>query len=233
MLGSGYNVATCVLGPKYSKGKPMKVRSALDVLRRARRPYLVLRLVYYGLIAGAMVYVSLDRSIQERFGQLILDTLGGGPLATVIETFSAGQALRTVALIFVINLVGATFFTITVPSLFVPFSGLLLFGVRALLWGILFAPRIDAVGGVRDLLVGLGVLGLILLEGEGYILAALGAYIQGRALLRPSSVGASGPLQGYGYGIKEQARLYVWIVLVLLVAAVYEVGLWYVAGPAP
>ena len=163
----------------------MKVRSALDALKRARRPYLVLRLVYYGLIAWTMVYVSCDRTIQQRFGQVLLDTLGSGPLATVIDAFSAGQALRTVGLIFAINLIGATLFTITLPSLIVPFSGLLLFGVRALLWGILFAPQFDAVGGVWDVLAGLGVLGLILLEGEGYILGAVGAYVQGRALLWP------------------------------------------------
>jgi hypothetical protein len=208
------------------------LRSAFDVLVRARRPYLVLRLVYYSLIVWTMVYVSFDRSLQEQFGQLILDTLGEGPLGTVIDAFSAGQALLAVALIWTINLVGATFFTITVPSLIVPFSGLLLFGVRALLWGILFAPQIDAIGSARDILAGLGVLVLILLEGEGYILGALGAFVQGRALLRPSSVGASGPGQGYWHGIVEQARLYVWIALVLLVAAVYEVGLLYVTVPA-
>ena len=96
----------------------------------------------------------------------------------------------------------------------------------------LFAPRFDVPLGVRDVLAGLGVLGLILLEGEGYILGALGAYIQGRALLRPSSVGASGLGQGCGYGIREEARLYPLIALVLLVAAVYEVGLLFVTVPA-
>jgi hypothetical protein len=207
------------------------LRSALDVLRRSRRPYLILRLVYYGLIVWTMVYVTYDRSIQERFNQLILDTLGSGPLASVIDAYSTGQALLAVALIFAINLVGATFLAITVPSLIIPFAGLLLFAVRALLWGILFAPQPPGAIGMPEVLTALGVVGLIVLEGEGYILGALGAFIQGRALLKPSSVGAGRPGQGYRYALREQARLYVWIVLVLLVAAVYEVGLLYVAAP--
>ena len=150
----------------------------------------------------------------------------------MIDAFSAGQALLTVGLILTINLVGATFLTITLPSLIVPFGGLVLWGVRALLWGILFAPRIDPSMGAQDVLSGIGVAVLIVLEGEGYILGALGAYLQGRALLWPGSVGASGPGEGYWRGIKEQARLYVLIVLVLLVAALYEVGLLFVATPA-
>jgi hypothetical protein len=73
----------------------------------------------------------------------------------------------------------------------------------------------------------------MILEGEGYILGALGAFIQGRALFRPSSVGASKPVQGYWYGIKEQFKLYLLIIPVLLIAAVYEVGLLYFSTPSP
>jgi hypothetical protein len=204
----------------------MKIfRSALDVLRRARRPYLILRLFYYALIVWMMVYIVFDRTIQETLSQLVLDTLGTGPLAPVLDAFDAGQMLLAVVLIFAINLVGATFLAITLPSLIIPFSGLLLFALRAVLWGILFAPELDGALDTQAVLAGLGVMVLVVLEGEGYILGALGAFIQGRALFKPSSVGASRPLQGYWYGIKEQFKLYLLIIPVLLIAAVYEVAL--------
>ena len=73
--------------------------SVRSLLRRASRPYLILRLLYYALIVWTMVYVTYDRSIQERFNQLILDTLGSGPLASVIDAYSTGQALLAVALL--------------------------------------------------------------------------------------------------------------------------------------
>lgn len=199
------------------------LRSPLDALKRARRPYLVLNGAYYGLIAVTMVYSTLDRTLQEALGQLVLQALGGGPLGAVVEAFTAGQALLAIGLIFAINLLLATFVTLTLPSLIVPFSGLPLLALRAVLWGLLFAPQFQAPIGTRDVLSGLGIAGLILLEGQGYVLAGLGAFVQGRALLWPSSVDAEGPGQGYWYGLKEQAKLYALIVGVLLVAAVYEV----------
>jgi hypothetical protein len=210
----------------------MKIfQSALDALRRARRPYLILRLLYYALILWTMVYVVFDRTIQETLGQLVLDTLGTGPLAPVLDAFDAGQMLLAVVLIFAINLVGATFMAITLPSLIIPFCGLLLFALRAVLWGILFAPELDGTLDTRAVLEALGVAVLMILEGEGYILGAVGAFIQGRALFRPSSVGASKPLQGYRYGIRDQLKLYLLIIPVLLIAAVYEVALLYFSVP--
>jgi len=41
------------------------LRSALDVLRDARRPYLILNVLYYGLVVCAMVYTAFDRSLQQ------------------------------------------------------------------------------------------------------------------------------------------------------------------------
>jgi hypothetical protein len=207
------------------------LRSALDVLRRERRFYLALNLAYYGLIAGAMAYTCYDRSPQEALGQLVAGALGEGPLAPVLEALTAGQVLQAVGLILAINLLAATFLVITLPSLIVPFSGLLLVALRALLWGILFAPQIGGPVEMRELLTGIGVAVLILLEGQGYVLGALGVTLQGRAFLWPRSVGASSRGQGYLYGLKEQARVYLLIVPVLLIAAVYEVWLALAAGP--
>jgi hypothetical protein len=182
------------------------------------------------LIIWTMVYILFDRSPQQALGELVFDALGTGPLSSILDAFGAGQMLLAVALIFAINLLAATFLVITLPSLVIPFCGLLLFALRAVLWGILFAPEWDGALDTQAVLGGIGVAVLMILEGEGYILGALGAFIQGRALLKPSSVGASKPLQGYWYGIKEQLKLYPLIIGVLLVAAVYEVGLMYFAA---
>ena len=119
----------------------MKVlRSPFDALKRARRPYLILNLAYYGLVAVTMVYICFDRTLQEALNRLGCESLGsGGPLEPVVQAFSTGRALLTVGLIFAINLLLATFVTLTLPSLIVPFSGLLLLALRAVIWGILFA----------------------------------------------------------------------------------------------
>jgi hypothetical protein len=50
----------------------------------------------------------------------------------------------------------------------------------------------------------------------------LAAYVQGKAFLWPRSVGAATRRQGYGVGVKRSVRIYMLVVLVLAVAAIYE-----------
>jgi hypothetical protein len=62
----------------------------------------------------------------------------------------------------------------------------------------------------------------IILEGQAYVLAMLTAYVQGMAFLRPSTVGVKTHRQGYWEGVKLSVRVYLLVVVVLFVAAVYE-----------
>jgi len=50
----------------------------------------------------------------------------------------------------------------------------------------------------------------------------LAAYIQGRGLLFPQTVGAANRKEGYLRGVKRSIRLYLLVVLALAAAAVYE-----------
>lgn len=106
---------------------------------------------------------------------------------------------------------------ITLPSLVIPFSGLLLGAYRAILWGFLLSPTTPEL---RLVMIPHSL--VLILEGQAYILAMLAAYVQGKAFLWPRSVGAATRRQGYGLGVKRSVRIYVLVVLLLAVAAVYE-----------
>ena len=215
-------------------------RSALGLIRGSRRPYLVINLAYYGLILCAMVYTAFDRSLQQLLMDSVAASLSEGPLATVADAYVGGSVLPAIGLTVGINLAVGSFVTITLPSLVIPFSGLLTAALRALIWGVLFSPQISGAIAVRDVLIGIMLLGLILLEGQGYVLAMFGAYLHGRSFLfsRPEgsgenrSRGIAPSWQGYLLGLKEQALIYLFVALVLLIAALYEVGLAMVAAPA-
>ena len=92
---------------------------------------------------------------------------------------------------------------------------------RAVLWGVLFAPsttQVDASAIARGALFTL----LLLLEGQGYVLTMLAVHMQGKAFLSPVSVLASNHWQGYRLGVRRTLRLYLLVVTVLAIAALYE-----------
>jgi hypothetical protein len=197
------------------------LRSALDILGESRRAYVALNLVYYGLVACGMVFTALDRSVQRQLLAAVGNALTQGPLAGVASAYGTGQIMLAIAWTFVINLAVASFVSITLPSLIVPFSGMLVGLVRAVTWGLLFSPPTLAVGG-REAAMGLLVGILLILEGQGYVLAMLAAWVQSRAFVSPQSVGATDHGQGYLVGIRRALYLYVLVALVLAVAAIYE-----------
>jgi hypothetical protein len=192
----------------------------------------LLNVAYYGLVVCAMVYTAFDRSLQQALMGSVGEALTEGPLAPVLDAYTTERAILAIGLTFGINLAVGSFLTITLPSLVVPFSGFLLAGVRALTWGVLFSPQIVGGIGAGELVTGVLLVGLLFLEGQGYVLAALGVYLHGTAFLWPQTGGATGHLQGYWHGVKKQARIYLLVALVLVVAALYEVALALVAAPA-
>jgi hypothetical protein len=194
------------------------ILSTLRIIREFRRTYIVLNLVYYGLVVFGMVYVAFNPSLQ----QLLLDAVGSafteGPLSAVGGAYSGGQVLLAIVLTFGLNLAIASFLWITLPSLVIPFSGLLTGACRAVLWGLLFSPSSPEMS-----MVMIPHSLTLILEGQAYILAMLAAYIQGKAFLWPGTVDATTHTQGYLAGVKRSLRLYLLVAIVLAVAAVYEV----------
>jgi hypothetical protein len=206
------------------------LQSALSILGASRRAYVTLNLVYYGLVVCGMVFTALNRSVQRELLAAVGNALTQGPLAGVGSAYTTGQILLAIAWTFVINLAVASFVSITIPSLIIPFSGMLVGLVRAVTWGLLFSPPTLAIGG-REAAMGLLIAILLVLEGQGYVLAMLAAWVQGRAFISPTSVGAADRGQGYVLGIKRSLHLYLLVVLVLAVAAVYEATLAIVVIP--
>ena len=195
--------------------------SALATLGQVRRAYLALNLTYYGLVAASMAYGAFDRSLQQLLLDTVQEAFQAGPLSSVLDAYSGGRVVVAVALTFTVNLLLGSLASITLPSLIIPFSGLLVGALRAILWGLIFSPTSVPTGIAAGVLVSL----LLLLEGQGYVLAMLSAYAQGKAFLSPKRVGAAGHARGYWMGVKQALRIYLLVALALIVAAIYEVSI--------
>lgn len=193
------------------------IQRAWRVVGEYRRAYIALNLVYYGLVAAAMTYVAFNPSLQQSLLSAVGSAFSEGPLSALVGAYGGGKLILAMVLTFVVNVAVGSFVWITLPSLVIPFSGLLAGTYRAVLWGLVLSPT------TREMSTAMIPHSLtLILEGQAYVLAMLAAYIQGRALLWPHSAGAQTHREGYLAGLKRSARLYLLVILLLALAAIYE-----------
>jgi hypothetical protein len=194
------------------------IQSAWALVRENKRAYIVVNVVYYGLVVIFMIVAAFNRPLQD----MLLETVGAafmtGPLAAVGNAYVNAEVLKATGLTFLVNLVIGSLLYITLPSLIIPFLGFLLGTYRAMLWGLLFYPGHPDIG-----MIMLPHSITLILEGQAYILALFAVYLQGRAFLWPKSVGLETHGQGYVEGLKRTGRMYILVILTLAIAAVYEV----------
>jgi len=194
------------------------IRSAWALVQENKRAYLVINGLYYGLVVIFMGVAAFNRPLQDELLRTVGQGFMTGPLAVVGEAYLNAEVFKAIGLTFLVNLLLGSLAVITLPSLFIPFIGLLMGVYRAILWGLIFYP------GHPDLQMIMIPHSLtLILEGQAYILVLLGVYLQGRAFLWPKSVGLESRWQGYQEGLKRTGKIYLLVLLTLVIAAIYEV----------
>jgi hypothetical protein len=196
---------------------PDWLKTSIAIVRSNLRAYIVLNVLYYGLVAAAMIVVAGNPELQAALTQAVVASFTAGPLSTVFDAYAGGNVLLAIVLTFAVNFFLGSVFVLFVPSLLIPFGGVAIGLIRATLWGLLLAPTTPEL---QVAMIPHSV--TLVLEGQGYILAMLGAFVLGKAFVSPSSVGASRWRDGYFTGLKQGGRIYVLVALVLAIAAVYE-----------
>ncbi len=193
------------------------LRAALDIVRLYKRAYLTINVVYYGLVAVSMVFVFYHPELQEALIDSVAQSFTEGPLAAVAEAYLGGHLLQAIVLTFLFNFFMGSLLVLFAPSMVIPFAGLLMGVVRAVLWGLVLAPTTPELQ-----ITMIPHSGTLLLEGQGYIIALLAVWVLGRAFTSPSSVGASSWKAGYAIGLKRAGPLLLLAAAVLAIAALYE-----------
>jgi len=192
-------------------------RKAIALVRLHRRAYLVLNVCYYATVGIAMLAVTSHPEVQQMLTQSVLEAFSQGTMADVAAAYAGGNVVQAMVLTFLVNFFLGSFVVLMLPSMLVPFAGVGMGAVRAVLWGLLLAPTTPELR-----MAMIPHMGTLVLEGQGYILAILAAFVLGRAFVSPSSVGATRWLQGYGIGLKQALTLYILVAAVLAVSAIYE-----------
>ena len=189
------------------------------LLEMKARPRLVwgVHLVYFGLvIAGSLLIYELPEVQVVLLGK-VREALAtkSNPLGVAGEAYLSGSIPRAAAVTFVVNFLLGSLACITLPSILLPGSGVLVAGLRATAWGLILAPVTQTLAYAM-----LPHSLTMLLEGEGYILAALFGLLIPIHIVR-SSLGGN-PLTRFGRVLVLNLKAKFWIALVLAVAAIYE-----------
>jgi len=187
-----------------------------EILVENRIPYVALSVLYYGLILALMAYASFDAPLQTRIFESNRSSFMNGALSITGQVAIDGRVLKVLGFTFLSNVLGASYSDITLPSFIIPFIGIFIGLYRAVLMGIVFSPFNAATSGIF-----LVHLPTIFIEGQAFILAMLGAFIHGRAMIWPASVGKTGRWKAYVEGVRQSGSLYIFIVAIFFVSAIY------------
>jgi hypothetical protein len=190
------------------------------LLEMKARPRMVwgVHLVYFALVIGGSllifelpeVQVVLLGKVREAFATR------NNPLGVAGQAYLSGSIPRAAVVTLLINFSLGSLACITLPSMVLPGSGVLLAILRAIAWGLILAPAVSTLA-----LAMLPHSLTMLLEGEGYILAAFFGLLIPIYLVRPNKLGGN-LLTRFGRALLLNLKAQFWIALVLAVAAVYE-----------
>jgi hypothetical protein len=202
-------------------GRPNVLHDGLLYYRKHSRYLLIVAAAYYGLIllaaAMAMVVGNADMQLAQFQAARAWVSLG---FPGLIEAYLT-DPLLAVAYTFLVNFFYGSVAMITLPGtlLFVlaPTQAFL----RACWWGALFAPTAPILASAL-----VWSLPTMILEGLGYILAVVPSTYLGLSWLSPKTAFREEGLarkEAFKRELVDSAKAYVWVALVLLIAAVVEV----------
>jgi len=203
-------------------GRFSVILEGFSYYKRRRKYLLAITIAYYGLIflmallvIGIEGGLDLQAAIREAAVAGVLEAFPGlleaylrNPLLAITYTFFINLSLGTVAYI-------------TIPGMLVFFFAPALALFRAAMWGVLFAPTTPVLATAAVL-----SLPTLILEGLGYILAVVPSTYVGLSWLSPKRVFREERLsrkEAFKKELVNSAKAYVWVALILLVAAIVEV----------
>jgi hypothetical protein len=207
------------------------IREALSLIKNDRKAFNLITIGYFGGITIGMLIIRSTPELQKQLVTLVGDAFSTGPMQYLTGAYSNGEIIKAIGLTFFVNLLLGTFIALTLPSLIIPFSGFVMGAYRALIWGFLFSPDMTGLD-LSKVLMGIGIGLLLIFEGGAYVLGLFAAFLQSRAWVKPVSVGVENHKQGYLAGLRLTLRMYLLVIGMLLIAAIYEVILVVLILPA-
>jgi hypothetical protein len=187
------------------------------LIREHRRAFIGLHLAYLALFGvGILATLLIPELRPGGLGALQGDAGAGGLGGVIGDAYRSGNVAVAAVVTFGVNLLSASLLQTTVPSLVIPFLGVVITLARGLSWGVLFTPV-----GAEDATFLIHWVTLVI-EGAAYVFAGFAAWVHGRMFLQPQRHGFETRRAGYVGGLVATLQLYVVVIILLVIGAVYE-----------
>ncbi|MFI8526042.1 hypothetical protein ACIGB8_16415 [Promicromonospora sukumoe] len=188
------------------------IRHVVQTVQANRRPYLVLNALLYGSVllgfGAGLLFPSLTAAQ--------LDSLEASGTGDLIRSLLANPWLFALVIL-ANNALRAGLLNLVLPSMIVPFAGIVWYVYTLFTVGLLLAP-VDRDGWLTLIPHSLTVV----MEVQAYVLLSLGVYLLGRAWIWPRTVGAENRRQAYVRGLRQLGVLSLPALALLVVFALYE-----------
>lgn len=193
-----------------------KALRGLAIIRANLWPYIVINILYYGLVLCGMTVEALYPAARDRLlASHQVPVHANSVLDAAAKVYQSKNIPLAALVTFLVNSIIGAFASITLPSALIPFSGFVVGLCRPAVWGIWFSSTRSQVTMLPRLLV-------LLIEGQAYILAIFGSYLWGRWVIHPTKSGFGTRTAGYRAGLRTNMQLYSLILATLAVSAIYE-----------
>jgi len=191
----------------------LSASALLAPTRRHLRVYLTMNAIFFGLVIVAMLIAAAQPALQRSMLDEVHHSVRESFMAPVVDAYKNHHLFLAIILTFVVNLIIGSVLQLQIPSMIVPFLGLLFVGLRAISWGLLFSPFTGHYGPeiIPHYLT-------MIVEGEAYVLAALAVHVQSTWILP----GVWSRVVAYRDGAVESFQIYKLVTIVLAIAAIYE-----------
>ncbi|MFD7024999.1 hypothetical protein [Promicromonospora sukumoe] len=188
----------------------------IALIKDSRRAYLALNAATFGVFIVGLVVGTIWPRAARGANDLIEVLAGVSPASdSVYSAVDGGRVWLLAAIILVANIAFGGLLMAVLPSLLVPFAGIVIHITFAALLGLTYAP-VDGWGLL------LPHLPTLVIELSAYVLFMLGVYRLGTGVLVPRLRGFPSRAAGYRQGLVDIAWLCIPAVLLLVVGAVYE-----------
>ncbi len=193
------------------------IQPTLKLIRENRKAYITLNITFYSLLFMTMIVAVFTPDIQAELMEKFSSTKSG-PIFYLFNTLRNADVLKAILVIFSINFFSASLLFMTIPSLIIPFVGILTFVYRAIIWGFSCSPASPHISFFMILIHSV----TLILEGQAYILVMFAIYLHGSAFLWPRKAGVDEFDSGYLVGLKRSIKIYPMVIILLAIAAIYE-----------